>query len=89
MPDVAPCHVSSALVTARPERAVEIAEAIGRLPGTEVHHVAGGKIVVVMEGPDSDCLGARLAAIALMDGVFSANMVFEQAESLEDTGVSP
>ncbi len=72
-------HISSAVVTVRPERAGEIARAIAALPGVEVHAVQHSKIVVVLEGPDSGTLGAHLVTISLMDGVFSANMVFEQA----------
>jgi nitrate reductase NapAB chaperone NapD len=42
-----------------------------------------GRIIVVMEGPDSGTIGGRLAEIALIDGVLSANLVFEHAESLD------
>lgn len=73
-------HVSSAVVTVRPERAAGIAGALAALPGVEVHGVAHSKIVLVLEAPDSGAIGARLAEIALMDGVFSANMVFEQID---------
>jgi nitrate reductase NapD len=73
-------HISSAVVTVRPERAAEIARGLGALPGVEVHAVAHSKIVLVLEAPDSGTIGARLAEIALMDGVFSANMVFEQID---------
>ena len=76
-------HISSAVVTVRPERAQEVARAIAELPGVEVHAVQHSKIVVVLEGPDSGTLGARLVTISLMDGVFSANMVFEQIESTD------
>lgn len=74
-------HISSAVVTVRPERASEVARAIAALPGVEIHAVQHSKIVVVLEGPDSGTLGAHLVTISLMDGVFSANMVFEQVDS--------
>ena len=45
-----------------------------------------GKIVIVMEGPSVDVIGNRLTAIALMEGVLSANLVFEQIETLNDLG---
>ncbi len=73
-------HISSAVVTVRPERAGEVARAIAALPGAEIHAVQHSKIVVVLEGPDSGALGAQLVTISLMDGVFSANMVFEQVD---------
>lgn len=84
--DTGTTHISSAVVTVRPERAAEIARTIAALPGAEIHAVQHSKIVVVLEGPDSGALGARLAEIALMDGVFSANMVFEQIESGDGQG---
>jgi nitrate reductase NapD len=80
-------HISSAVVTVRPERAQEVARAIAALPGVEVHAVQHSKIVVVLEGPDSGTLGARLVTISLMDGVFSANMVFEQVDFSDSQGV--
>jgi nitrate reductase NapD len=79
-------HISSAVVTARPERCAEIARQIALLPGTEVRAVEHTKIVAVMEGENSGEIGSRLTTIALMDGVFSANMVFEQIEPLDDPG---
>ena len=79
-------HISSAVVTARPERCAEIARAIAALPDTEVRAVEGSKIVVVMEAESSGEIGSRLTTMALMDGVFSANMVFEQIEPFDDSG---
>ena len=81
LPAASETHISSAVVTVRPERAREVARAIAALPGAEVHAVEGSKIVVVLEGPDSGALGTQLVTISLMDGVFSANMVFEQVDS--------
>ena len=79
-------HISSAVVTARPEQCAEIARQIAAMPDTEVRAVEGSKIVVVMEGKSSGEIGSRLTTMALMDGVFSANMVFEQIEPLDDSG---
>ena len=39
-----------------------------------------------MEAAESGILGSRLAEIASWQGVLSANMVFEQVESLADIG---
>ncbi len=79
-------HISSAVVTARPEQCSEIARLISAMPDTEVRAVEGSKIVVVMEGESSGEIGSRLTTMALMDGVFSANMVFEQIDPLDDIG---
>ena len=70
-------HISSAVVSVPPGQADPVARAIAAMPDTEVHHVAAGKIVIVMEGPSANALGERLAQIALMDHVLSANMVYE------------
>jgi nitrate reductase NapD len=74
--------VSSAVVSAFPERAAAVAEMIATLPGAEVHVVEGSKIVIVLEGRESGEIGARLAQIALMDGVLAANLVYEHVERL-------
>jgi nitrate reductase NapD len=76
--------ISSAVVSAFPERASAVAQAIATLPGTEVRAVQGGKIVILLEGRESGEIGARLAEIALMDGVLTANLVYEHAETLSE-----
>lgn len=81
-------HVSSAVVAAKPEDAGSVAERLAALPDTEVRHAAGGKIVIVMEGPTSGALGERLTEIALMDGVLSANMVYEAVDPADAPGDS-
>lgn len=82
-------HVSSAVVQALPERCDAVMRQIAVLPETEIHRAEGGKIVIILEGANTGEIGSRLAAIALMDGVLSANLVFEQIEILEDVGVEP
>jgi periplasmic nitrate reductase NapD len=74
-------HISSAVVSAIPQHVQAVASAIAGLPDTEVHHVAGGKIVIVMEGPSVSVIGGRLTQIALMDHVLSANLVYEVIET--------
>ena len=44
----------------------------------------GGKIVILIEGRESGAIGATLAHIALMDGVLSANLVYEHVLSVSD-----
>lgn len=70
-------HISSAVVSVLPDFAGAVAERLGALPDTEVHHVQGGKIVIVMEGASTREIGGRLSEIALMDHVLSANLVYE------------
>jgi len=79
-------HISSAVVTVLPAHRDAILQRLCSLPGTEVHHAEAFKIVIVLEATESGAIGARLAEIAIWDGVVSANMVFEQTERLADIG---
>lgn len=79
-------HISSVVVRAAPERRAEVEAAIGRLEGCEVFHSENGKIVVVIEGPSSGVVGDRLAAMSLLDGVYSAGLVYEQVETMQSLG---
>ena len=76
--------ISSAVVSAFPERVQAVAKAIASLPGTEVSAVQGGKIVILIEGRASGTIGATLTHIALMDGVLSANLVYEHLVDSSD-----
>jgi nitrate reductase NapD len=82
-------HISSAVVTARPEDCGDVARRIATLPDTEVRHIQGSKIIVLLEGLDAGAIGARLAEISLMDRVLSANLVFEQSAALTTLGDEP
>ena len=75
-------HISSAVISVLPERREEVLRTLATLPDVEVHYGAASKIVIVMEAAESGILGGRLAEIATWQGVLSANMVFEQGESL-------
>jgi nitrate reductase NapD len=79
-------HISSAVVSVLPERRDEVLRALAALSGVEIHQRDASKIVIVMEAAESGILGGRLAEIASWQGVLSANMVFEQVESLADIG---
>jgi periplasmic nitrate reductase NapD len=79
-------HISSAVVTTLPRRTDEVIARVKELPDTEVHRAENGKIVIVLEGDSTDEIGGRLAAIAVMDGVISANLVFEQIDTPDDPG---
>jgi periplasmic nitrate reductase NapD len=79
-------HISSAIVSVLPERRDEVLRALAALPGVEIHQRDASKIVIVMEAAESGILGGRLAEIASWQGVLSANMVFEQVESIADIG---
>lgn len=73
-------HISSAVIVTRPERREEIGRRVAAMPGVEVHGGAGSRIVVTIEGPTSGMLGETLIGISTLDGVISANMVFEHID---------
>ena len=79
-------HISSAVVSVLPTSQAEVARLLSQMEGVEVFHQAASKIVIVMEAPQSGIIGGRLAEIATLDGVLSANMVFEQVASLAELG---
>ena len=79
-PHLSDGHISSAVVAVLPARCGEVIERLERLRGTEIHRVENGKIAIVLEGRDSGEIGARLAAIALFDGVVAANLVSEHLQ---------
>lgn len=79
-------HISSAIVSVLPNRRAEVIERLAALSGVEIHHAEPFKIVIVLESEDAGAIGSWLAEIATWNGVLSANMVFEQAERLSETG---
>ena len=79
-------HISSAVVSVLPTSHAEVVRLLSQMEGVEVFHQTLSKIVIVMEAPQSGIIGGRLAQIATLDGVLSANMVFEQVASLAELG---
>jgi nitrate reductase NapD len=78
-------HISSAVVFALPARREELGRQLAAMPGVEVHAGDGSRIVITIEGPSTGMLGETLTLISAMEGVISANMVFEHVEQQEDT----
>lgn len=76
--------ISSAVVAVIPRRLEGVANAIRQVACAEVAAAEGSRIVVLLEGRSSGEVGGRLAEIALMEGVISANMVFEHVEHDEE-----
>lgn len=79
-------HISSAIISVLPNQREDVLKRLSALPGTEIHHAESFKIVAVLEADDAGVIGSRLVEIATWHGVLSANMVFEQATQLSDTG---
>ena len=77
--------ISSAVVTVMTGRRSDVVATLAAMPGTEVRAAEGNKIVIILEGSGRGEVGGRLAAIALLDGVVTANMVFEHVELEEES----
>ena len=83
MPDTTTYHVSSAVVSVKPDSKDAVLAALPALPGVDVHAADQSRIIITIEGHSTGELGDRLTSIAVMDGVIAANMVFEHSEKEE------
>ena len=70
-------HVSSAVVSALPQRLDQVCAQLAAIRGVEVVAVHRHKIVLLLEASGRDAIGFLLTQISLLDGVLSANLVFE------------
>jgi len=77
-------HITSLVVHSTPKRAQGVSELIAALPGARVHAVSpAGKLVVTLEAGTSGEILSQVNAIQLTDGVLSAALVYQCADSLE------
>ena len=77
-----PGEIASILVQARPERLADVAAAIVSLAGCEIYgRDPKGKLVVVVDAPDTGSLGTTLNNIALLPDVYSASLVFHALDA--------
>jgi nitrate reductase NapD len=75
-------EIASILVQARPERLADVAAAILTLAGCEIYgRDPKGKLVVVVDAPDTGSLGTTLNTIALLPDVYSASLVFHALDT--------
>jgi nitrate reductase NapD len=77
-------HIASLVVHALPRRLDQVADAVAALSGAEVHASSpNGKLVVTLESSSAAAIAARVASIQRVEGVLSATLVYEYADSLE------
>jgi nitrate reductase NapD len=77
-------HIASLVVHAAPRRVDAVAAAVAALPGAVVHATsANGKLVVTLEVASSDEMTRQVAGIQHLDGVLSAALVYQCADSLD------
>ncbi len=69
-------NLSGILVSTAPARTAEVEAAIAALPWAEVHHRdEGGRLICVVEGPDTETEIVRLKEVRRLPGVLAAEMV--------------
>lgn len=73
-------HLASLLLHVRPERQAAVRAVIAAMPGAELHIEQPGKMVVTVEGPHEGWIADRMTALHLLEGVFSAVMVFHHID---------
>jgi len=75
-------EIASMLVQARPDCLDDVAAAITRIAGCEVHaRDPKGKLVVVIETTNASAVGSALNTIALLPNVYSASLVFHATDA--------
>ena len=77
-------HITSLVVHAAPSRVSRVRALIETIPEACVHGTsATGKLVVTLEARTSDEMMARVGQIQQADGVLSAALVYQCADSLD------
>jgi nitrate reductase NapD len=77
-------HVASAVISALPHHLVQVRAHLAVTRGVEVVAVHNHKIVLLLEASGRDAIGSLLTQISLLEGVLSANLVFEGSYEDED-----
>jgi nitrate reductase NapD len=82
--DFGELHITSLVLHALPRHLDRVRRGIAAVQGAELH-AAGptGKLVVTLEAPSAKQIMARVAELQSIDGVISAVLVYQHAESLE------
>lgn len=77
-------HITSLVVHAAPKRAPGVSAAIAAMPGAKVHAMTpAGKLVVTLEAGTGGEILSQVNAIQRTDGVLSAALVYQCADSLD------
>jgi nitrate reductase NapD len=77
-------HITSLVVHSTPRRLRRVSQAIAAIPGAQVHATApSGKLVVTLEAASGDEMMSKVIGIQRTDGVLSAALVYQCADSLD------
>ncbi|HET7793784.1 MAG TPA: chaperone NapD [Rhizobacter sp.] len=76
-------HITSLVVHSTPRRAERVAAFVTTLPAAEVHAISPtGKLIVTLEAATGGEILDQIAAIQRTEGVLSATVVYQCADSL-------
>ena len=76
-------HITSLVVHSIPTRVACVSESIASIPGAIVHATSpAGKLVVTLEASTAQEMISKVVGIQRTDGVLSAAMVYQCADSL-------
>lgn len=78
-------HIASFIVRARPELADAVAARIARAPGTEIHAVADGKVIVVVESASEREIADRMDDLRNQPDVLMVSLVYHEMDEPEPT----
>ena len=77
-------HITSLVVHSTPRRLQGVSELIASMPGATVHATSpAGKLVVTLEAGTAGEILSQVNGIQRTDGVLSAALVYQCADSLE------
>jgi nitrate reductase NapD len=77
-------HISSLVVHSTPRRVQAVSALIALMPGARVHATSpAGKLVVTLEAGTADEILSQVNGIQRTDGVLSAALVYQCADSLD------
>lgn len=84
-PGAAEWHIASLVVYSARKHTQRVADEVSQLPHAEVHALSAdtGKLVVTLEGDSAEQVLAHINHIQHIDGVFSAALVYQCADTLE------
>lgn len=83
--ETGPYALASALVQIQPEHLQKVSEFIATIPGVDIHLTSDkGQLIITLEGPQPDPLADILTRIKYLDGVLSADLVYQHYEETSD-----
>ena len=75
-------HISGAVVQTKPDRREDVSRTLAVMPGVEVHiDDLRGRLIVTVEGQDSNALVDTLTRVGDIDGVLSVAPVYHHFEA--------